>query len=141
MGQSAEYTSREGVLTCTPREIFEFAADMGNMINLLPPDTAKIIESTGESCALSFDPLGSMKIQIIRKIPYSEVVYRAELLDIQNLLLNLEITGGDSEKAKVVIRVNAEMNPFMKMMAEKHIARFLDILIREMEKFRDWKKS
>lgn len=141
MGQSTEYTSREGLLTCTPREVFEFAADAGNLTNLLPPDTATIVESTGESCTLSIDPLGSIKIHLIERIPYSEVAYRAELLDIQNLRLILGINGEDPEKTKVVITVNAEMNPFMKMMAEKHIVRFLDALIVEMENFRGWKRS
>ncbi len=141
MSQSTKYTSREGLLTCTPREVFEFASDIRNFTNLLPENTITVSELTGESCCFNVVPLGNIKVQLSRRVPYSEVVYNAELLNIQDLSLDLRINGGEAEKAKVVISVNALMNPFMKMMAEKHIIRLLETLISEMENFRGWNKS
>lgn len=141
MSQSTKYTSREGLLTCTPREVFEFASDIRNFANLLPENTITVSELTGESCFFSVFPLGNIKVQLSKKVPYSEVFYNAELLNIQDLSLDLRINGGEAEKAKVVITVNAGMDQFMKMMAEKHIIRLLETLISEMENFRGWNKS
>lgn len=128
-------------MTCTPREVFEFATDIRNFTNLLPENTITVSELTGESCCFSVVPLGNIKVWLSKKVPYSEVVYNAELLNIQDLSLNLLINGGEAERARVVITVDSGMNPFMQMMAEKHIIRLLETLISEMENFRGWNKS
>ena len=141
MSQSTKYTSREGLLTCTPREVFEFASDIRNFTNLVPENTITVSDLTVDSCCFNIVPLGNIKVRLSKKVPYSEVVYSAELLNIQDLSLDLRINGREAEKAKVVITVNAGMNPFMKMMAEKHIIRLLETLISEMENFRGWHKS
>lgn len=128
-------------MTCTPREVFEFASDIRNFTNLVPDKTITVSDLTVESCCFSVVPLGNIKVRLSKKVPYSEVVYKAELLNIQDLSLDLRINGGEAEKAKVVITVNAGMNPFMQMIAEKHIIRLLETLISEMENFRGWNKS
>ncbi|NMC38861.1 MAG: hypothetical protein GYA41_11115 [Bacteroidales bacterium] len=141
MSQSTKYTSREGLLTCTPREVYEFAADIRNFPSLLPANTITVSELTVDLCSFNVFPLGNIKVKLSKKIPCSEIVYDAELMNIQDLSLDLRIDGGEAEKAKVVITVNAGMNPFMKMMAEKHIIRLLETLISEMENFKGWNKS
>jgi carbon monoxide dehydrogenase subunit G len=140
MTQSVKYTSREGLLTCTPREVFEFASDLRNFTTLLHENTVTLSEMTSDSCCFNIVPLGDMKVKISRKVPYSLIVYDSELLNIQDLSLDLKINGGEAERTKVIITFNADLNPFMKIMAERHIERLLDKLISEMESFRGWNK-
>jgi hypothetical protein len=50
----------------------------------------------------------------------------------------METAGG---KAEVMLRLAAYMNPVMKMMASGLVSDFLEKLIMEMERFRNWKQK
>ena len=141
MAQASEFISRTGNLTCTPAEVFEFVTDMRNFKRFVPDGSVDKMDFSRDECSFYVASLGNVIINIDRKSPYSDITYNATLLRIQDLSLVLNINGSSNEKATVVITVSAEMNPFMKLMAEKYITKFLEAIIEEMENFRDWKQS
>jgi len=53
--------------------------------------------------------------------------------------LTLNFSDGSGNLANVRAVLNADLNPVMKMIAAKPISQFLEMLINEMERFRDWK--
>jgi len=53
----------------------------------------------------------------------------------------LYISDNGKNPADVKVSLNADLNPMMKMMATKPIGQFLEMLIKEMESFRDWKDT
>jgi len=141
MTQASEFRSRTGHLTCAPAEVFEFVTDMRNFKRFVPDGNVDKMDFSRDECSFHVASLGNVIMSIERKSPYSDVTYNATLLKIQDLSLVLYINGGSNEKAKVTITVSAVMNPFMKLMAEKYIIKFLEAIIEEMENFRDWKQS
>ena len=141
MTQKSEFKSRTGQLTCSPAEIFEFATDMRNLERFVPEGSIDKMNFSREECSFYVNPVGNVKVVLDSKTQDSEIVYNATLLKIQDFSIVLNINGGNNEKAKVLITISAKMNPFMKLMAEKHIAKFLEVIVEEMENFRDWKLS
>jgi hypothetical protein len=51
------------------------------------------------------------------------------------------MTFNNKNPTEVKVTLTADLNPMMKMMATKPIALFLEILIKEMENFRDWRDT
>ena len=56
-----------------------------------------------------------------------------------SLVLNL--SGNETEPAEVKLSLSADLSPVMKMMASKPISQFLEMLINEMENFKDWENT
>jgi hypothetical protein len=53
----------------------------------------------------------------------------------------LNISDKLNEPAEVNVNLSADLNPLMKMMAVKPITQFLEMLIKEMESFREWNRT
>jgi hypothetical protein len=53
----------------------------------------------------------------------------------------LHISDNPAKLAEVRVVLSADLNPVMKMMVSKPIVQFLEMLIHEMESFREWEKT
>jgi hypothetical protein len=83
--------------------------------------------------------LGTVSVRLTEKVEFRKVVFSGDALKKNDFTLTLEITDKAENPADVHVMLNAELNPMMKMMASKPIGQFLEMLIVEMERFRDWK--
>lgn len=129
------------MLKCTPEDVFEFVTDMRNFRNLLPEIKTDKMEFRREECNLNVSGIGNIRLVIEKRTPFSDVVYNGSLLNIQDFKMALDIKGNSPEGSKVMITISAAMNPFMKLMSENYINKFLETIIDEMENFRDWGRS
>jgi carbon monoxide dehydrogenase subunit G len=139
MSEATKYHSRTGHLTCSPPEVFEFVTDMRNFKQFIPSKSFEDLNISKESCSFKAAPIGSININLVEKDPFSRIKYKGTLLKEQDFSLVLGIKEGSNKKAEVIMSVEARMNPFLKMMAEKYIEKFLEVIIDEMEKFHNWK--
>lgn len=139
MSEATKYYSRTGHLTCSPPEVFEFVTDMRNFKRFIPSKSYEDLNISNESCSFKAAPVGSININLVEKDPFSRIKFKGTLLQSQDFSLILGIKEGINKKAEVILTAEARMNPFLKMMAEKYIEKFLEVIIDEMEKFRDWK--
>ncbi len=99
------------------------------------------MEFRREECNLNVSGIGNIRLVIEKRTPFSDVVYNGSLLNIQNFKMALDIKDNSPEGSKVMITISAAMNPFMKLMSENYIDKFLETIIDEMENFRDWGRS
>jgi hypothetical protein len=141
MSESTEFRSRRGKLACNARDLWLFATDIKNFSRFVPGDTVTNWKSDGESCSFDVVPLGSVSVMLHEKVPFSRVAYAGDVLQRNRFTLFLDILDSDNESSEVDITLQADLNPLMKMMIEKPAGQFLEMLIGEMEKFRDWKQS
>jgi len=70
---------------------------------------------------------------------FKKVVYNGDALKKNDFTLVLDIVNSAKNTAEVIVSLNADLNPMLKMMASKPIVQFLEMLVNEMEKFTDWK--
>lgn len=125
-------------MSCSPEELFYFVTDIRNFERFLPGDSISGLEIGQDSCSFQVSMLGTVKISITEKIMHSKVIFSGNALHVNDFSLIMNISGTENNHAEANITLEAEMNPLLKMVAEKPIANFLETLIDGMEKFGDW---
>ena len=135
----SHYESRSGSLSCTSREVFDFVTDIRNFEQFIPDGTINNWQSDRDSCSFSVSMVGTVSVRIEKKEPYNKVIFSGDALKKNDFSLVLDIKDNTNKKADVKVSLEAELNPMLKMMANKPIIQFLEMLITEMEKFREWK--
>jgi hypothetical protein len=135
----SHYESRSGSLSCTSREVFDFVTDIRNFEQFIPDGTINNWQSDRDSCNFSVSMVGTVSVRIEKKEPYNKVIFNGDALKKNDFSLVLDIKDNTNEKAEVKVLLEAELNPILSMVANKPIIQFLEMLIVEMEKFREWK--
>jgi hypothetical protein len=138
MPDISTFDSRTGNLTCTSQEFFDFATNLRNIRQFVPVGSINEIHVDRESCSFQVPSLGKIDMKLSEKDPHTKVVYRGNLFQSNEFSLILSIKAGTAGNAEVILRLTAQLNPILKLMASQHIGRLLETLISEMEKFRNW---
>jgi len=125
-------------LTCTAEEVFKFVTDIRNFERFIPKGIISNWIAEKESCSFSVSMLGTVTVRLAEKENFTRVVFDGDALKKNDFSLVLLISDRDKDPAEVKVTLSADLNPMMKMMAANPIAQFLEMLIKEMENFRDW---
>ena len=116
-------------------EVFEFVTDLRNFKQFVPEASINNWQSEKDTCSFNVSMVGSITLRITDKEPFSKVIYNGDALKKNDFTLVLNISNGADDKAVVKVSLAAELNPMLKMVANKPIIQFLELLIREMENF------
>ena len=141
MSDLSFYESRHGKLSCNAQEVFNFVTDIRNFEQFIPGGTINNWSAEKESCSFSVSMIGTVSVRLAEKEKYSKVVFQGDALKKNDFSLTLSISENLKEPADVKVTLSADLNPLMKMMAAKPINQFLEMLINEMENFREWDKT
>jgi hypothetical protein len=133
------FESRSGKLTCSAAEAFAFVTDIRNFERFIPDRTISNWHSEKESCTFSVSMLGTVSFRLAEKEEYKKVMFKGDALKENDFSVTLDITDNSNNPANIRVLLSADLNPMMKMIAAKPIGQFLEMLIIEMESFRDWK--
>ncbi len=135
-----QFESRTGHLTCTPQEVYDFATDLRNLRQFIS-GSIDSINFEKEECSFRFPAVGIVDLHLADKEPFIRVLYNGTALNSNKFSLQLNISGNEAGKSEVKVKFDADLNPFLKMVASDPIKRFLEEIINGMEKFRDWNKA
>ena len=135
----SHYESRTGSLSCTPSEVFGFVTDIRNFERFIPKDSVSNWQTGTDSCSFTVPMVGTVSARIIQKEPDRKVVYNGDALKMNDFEVSLFINEGKGGHAEVKVQLDADLNPMLRMVASKPIDNFLEVLVREMEKFNGWK--
>jgi hypothetical protein len=141
MTDLSNFESRSGKLTCSAEEVFAFVTDMRNFERFIPDGTISNWISEKESCSFNVSMLGTVSIRLAEKKEYNKVIYKGDALKKDDFSVILDISDNAENPAEVKVLLSADLNPMIKMIASKPIGQFLEMLIYEMESFRDWKNT
>ncbi len=139
MTELSYFESRTGKLSCNAEEGFTFVTDLRNFERFAQKSTINNWKAEKESCSFSVAMLGTVTVRLAEKEKNRKVIFKGDALKKNDFSLTLFITDNVKNPADVKVMLNADLNPAMKMMAAKPIYQFLEMLINEMEKFRDWR--
>jgi carbon monoxide dehydrogenase subunit G len=138
MTDSLNFESRTGKLSCTPAEVFNFITDIRNFQQFIPPGNINNWKASSESCSFQVPPIGTARVNLTEKNPYSFVAYSGDALQKDDFKLFVHIAEDGRKLAEIRLNLTAELNPILKMMASGPIENFLEKLVSEMEKFERW---
>jgi hypothetical protein len=140
MTDLSNFESRIGKVTCSAEELFSFVTDIRNFERFIPQGTINTWQADNESCSFSVSMIGTVSFRIAEKEMFRKVAYDGDALKENDFSLVLDISEKDKSETNVKVLLSADLNPMLKMMAAKPISQFLEMLINEMETFREWKE-
>jgi len=129
------------MVTSSAEGVYNFVTDIRNFERFAPKGAISGWKADSDSCSFSVSMIGTVSVRLAEKQKFSKVVFDGDALKKNDFLLTLLITDNGSEPAGVKVYLSADLNPMMKMMASRPIAQFLEMLITEMEGFREWEKT
>lgn len=135
----SNYESRQSKVDCSAEDIYFFVTDIRNFERFIPPDTFTNINIDRDVCSFRADMLGEVIIRLTGKFFPNKVVFSGSARQINDFSLILNILSRGVDKAEVKVDLSADMNPFLKMVADEPIRYFLTKLIEEIESFKGWK--
>jgi hypothetical protein len=141
MDNLSNFESRSGKLTGTAEAVFAFVTDIRNFGRLAPKGTINNWIADKESCSFNVSVIGTVSVRIAEKEKFSKVIYHGDALKKDDFSLTLHISDNHTKPAEVRIALSADLNPVMKMMVSQPIGQFLEMLINEMESFREWDQT
>ena len=141
MSDLSIFKSRSGNLSANAEAVFAFVTDIRNFERFAPKGTINNWIAEKESCSFSVSMIGTVAVRISEKEKFSKVIYNGDALKKNDFSLTLHISDNLTNPADVRVVLSAYLNPVMKMMVSKPIVQFLEMLIHEMDIFREWDKT
>ena len=112
----------------TVKELFDFLTDFKNFKSILPEDKVENFEYTADGCSFNIRGITALSIKLISKTPYTSVKFQSEGLAKFNFILEAKFSGSPGNKGQCSIELFADMNPFIKTMAEKPLTGLVNVM-------------
>ena len=138
MSELSYFESRPGALSCNPAEAFDFITDLRNFGRFINEETITNWKADKDSCSFSVAMLGTVSVRMLEKEAGKLVVYQGDALSMNDFKINVFLSDSPEGRADIRLKLTAILNPMMKMIADKPINEFMEILMNEIENFRDW---
>ncbi len=134
---SRRIESEKLIINCPPQKVYDFLGNFDNFSSLLPGQVANW-QSTGDSCSFEVKGMATLGLRITEKIPFTKISMKGEGKIPFGFTLDSFIKEISSQQCQVQMVIDADMNPFIAMMAEKPLQNFIDMVLprlkQEMEK-------
>jgi hypothetical protein len=138
MSETSTFTSRPAGLACNAPEFYNFVTDVTNFRQFLSSENFSNLIIEKDSISFQVNLLGKVSLNLTEKEMYKRVVYKGDNQQVNDFSLIIEISDSAAGNAMVVLTFQAELDPALKMLASGLVNRYLDMMIVEMEAFRDW---
>ena len=111
-------------------EVYSFLSDFRNFSELMPPQVEDW-KATSEDCSFTIKGMTQLGMKYKRKIPHSLIeVERNGRVPVE-FTLRCHIQG--EQRAEVQFEFEAELNPMMKMLAERPLTNFINLLTEKLQ--------
>ena len=126
------FTSPEVIINKSAENFFIKIGNLNNLKDIMP-SSIKNFESTETTCSFKMKGMPSLNLELAEKTPFSKISLTAKGSQVP-FSLDCFITE-KGEQCQVSLEINAELNMMMKIMVEKPLTQFLDLIASKMEKF------
>lgn len=118
-------------------DVFTFISDFRNFDKLMPAQVSNW-EADKDTCSFTVNGMATIGMKIEEKIPNDQIriVSHGKTPFPFTLLVNLKETGANSCESQLLF--NADMNMMVKMMVEKPLTNFFNVLSSSMKNIPGW---
>jgi carbon monoxide dehydrogenase subunit G len=121
--------SEQVVLEQNPESAFNFLSDFNNFRQLMPEQVTDWV-SDRDTCSFNIKGMASLGMAIESRTPNSEIRITKNGKAPFDFKLICEISPDASpSKSRLRLYFDADLNPMLKMMAEKPLTNFLNLLV------------
>tara|TARA_X000000368_G_C23025222_1_gene709832 strand:- start:671 stop:1060 length:390 start_codon:yes stop_codon:yes gene_type:complete len=128
----ATFKSPEVIINKSAEYFFNKIGDLNNLEDIMP-SSIKGFESTKTTCSFKMKGMPALNLELGEKIPFSKISLIAKGSQVP-FSLDCFITD-KGEQCQARLEINAELNMMMKIMVEKPLIQFLDVLSTKMKQF------
>jgi carbon monoxide dehydrogenase subunit G len=124
--------SDKTLINKSPSEVFSFLSDFNNYKSLMPEQVVDW-KSTNEECSFTIKGMASLGMKIKEKKPTSEIIIVKNGKAPFDFELHCVInpSGENQNQCFLQLFFDADLNPLLKMMAEKPLKNFLNLLVKK----------
>ena len=132
----AEFTITSDVqpTKATLKQLYNFLTDFKNFKSILPEDKVENFEYNSEGCSFTIRGITALKIKLISKVEYTSVKFQSEGLAKFNFILEAKFIGEAEKPGECNVELFADMNPFIKTMAEKPLEGLVNTMAQRLSK-------
>jgi len=116
-----EFVSEIKTIAHSSDSIYRMLSDLSNLERLkglIPEDKISDMTYDRDSCTVTVNPVGKQTFRIVDREENKAIKLTAETSPIP-VFLWIQLVEAESEVTKMKLTIRAELNPFMKAMAEK----------------------
>ena len=111
-------------------EIYTFLSDFNNFKDLMPDQVGDWV-SDSESCSFNIKGMASLGMAYDTKTPDSQIRIRRNGKAPFDFFLTCHIGKTDDANSTLKLEFDADLNPMLKMLAEKPLTNFLNMLVNK----------
>ena len=117
-------------INSSAENIFKFLSEINNLEKLMPEQVVNW-QSAGDECSFTIKGMGNIAMRIAERIPTSQV----KIVSTKGILkFNLNcLIEENADKCNTQLILEAELNPMTKMMVEKPLGNFFNLLIKKLK--------
>jgi len=113
----------------SPEEVFNFLSNFNNFEKLMPEQVTDWV-SDSDTCSFNIKGMASLGMAIETRTPNSQIKIKKNGKAPFDFFLTCDIGEGKSgNESTLKLFFDADLNPFLKMMAEKPLTNFLNLLV------------
>tara|TARA_B100001540_G_C15540803_1_gene521294 strand:+ start:333 stop:722 length:390 start_codon:yes stop_codon:yes gene_type:complete len=124
------FKSPEVLINKSGENIFKKLSNLNNLKDILPKEIEGF-KSTEDTCSFKIQNMPKIKLEIAERIPFSKISLIAKESQIP-FSLDCHILEKNNQ-CQVRLEIKTELNMMMKMMLEKPLTQFLDVLATKMK--------
>ncbi len=125
--------SDEVIVNKTPEEVFNFLSDFNNLQKIMPQQVADW-QSTQTDCSFTIKGMASLGMELAEKTPHTQIKIARKGKAPFDFSLFCNMQPANDGNTKLQLAFDADLNPMLKMMAEKPLKNFLNILAENFKK-------
>lgn len=114
------------------KNIFNFLSDFNNYEKLMPSQVTNW-SATKDECNFTISGMATIGMKIVEKVPHTLVRMQSHGKVPFNFTLTGNITETGAKTCKAQLVMDADLNMMLKMMAEKPLRNFLDMLAEKLK--------
>jgi carbon monoxide dehydrogenase subunit G len=127
--------SEKVLLEQSAKEVFDFLSDF-NHVGTLMPEQVEGFTVDGDTCKFTIKGMATLGLKYESKTPNSEVVMVKHEKAPFDLKLICKIDPVGEQQSNLQLFFDADLNPFLKMMAEKPLGNFLNLLVKKYKELK-----
>jgi carbon monoxide dehydrogenase subunit G len=128
----AKYTSEKTIIKASCKDIYTFLSDFNNFEKLMPAQV-KNWKSDHDTCSFKIDGLSDLSMKMQNKQENKSINIISFGKNPVDYTLDIFLFKVDEDKCEVVIEFNAELNSFMRMLADKPLQNFVNMLAEKLK--------
>lgn len=125
--------SKKTEVNNSQENIFNFLTDFNNFEKLMPADKVSEWTSNANECSFTINGMATIGMKIIEKSPFSSIKIVSHGKNPFEFTLNVHIEAISADKSMAQLIFAADINPFLKMMVEKPLTNFFNMLADKLK--------